>query len=171
MNTADWGKEQKNVTILNKELNQQEKTSYTKAPQPVKEMALWKHDRQECHEGEYDSHLFIISELEGSKWRTHLPYWTLKLIAKRSCRWKWLQETNSHGYEYTTTQCASSTLPLSFTTVPFQRENTQLWSFNLAHNNCFCVLYCMRKESTLEGQWSAISGIIVHVPNFFPNSA
>lgn len=70
----------------------------------------------------------------------------MKLIAKSSCGWKWVQETNSLRYRYTTIQCASSPLPLSFTTVAFQMEGTQLWIFYLAHNSCFCVLYCTSKD-------------------------
>ena len=51
-NEYSWLRKETEKCDKHKELNQQGKIAYTKTPQPVKEMALWKLDSQEWHEVE-----------------------------------------------------------------------------------------------------------------------
>lgn len=131
MNTVDWGREHKPVTSTNKELNQQGKTAYTKTPQSIKEITMkmwWLEMTWRSWIENDDSPFFIIADLEERNWRHFWPYllqWTVKSIDQRSCGWKWIWERNSLRYRYTALQCAASTLPLSFSTVPFQRDSQQ----------------------------------------------
>lgn len=121
---------------------------------------------------EWSFNFVIISEVEGSE-LTHILTIPSTLNSALGCQ-KILQMEMGSGSKFAKTdtqlrKCAGSTLPLLLTAVSFQRENIQLWSFNLAHNHWFCKFLmsrCCASSSPSEDQWSGPKNIL-HVLNFF----
>lgn len=110
----------------------------------IKDMTLWKYDSQERNKEVEYRMMFQFCHNIRTRRKQMNTYFDHTFHNEQ---WNWLLKDLADGNGFrkqthldrcTTIMCVCSIVPLLLTAVPFQRENIQLWNFNLAYNSWFC---------------------------------